>query len=90
MIHAISAAAIMDEITHQCLHNKTPGCDCPKELIQYNGREVVILRCSHNIKFGEKEAGRFTDRLETRLLPLKVVNRHNNRVGREVTYHRYF
>ena len=66
----------------------TPGCDCPKELIRYNGNEVVILRCGDNIEFGEKEAGRFTDRLETGPRALRLVNRHNNRVGRQVTYHR--
>ena len=80
----------MDEITHQCRHNMTPGCDCPKEPATLKGREVITWGCSDNIEFGEKETVRFTDRLETGSDALVAVNRHNNRVGREVTYHRCF
>ena len=46
--------------------------------------------CSDNIDFGEKEAARFTDRLETGPDALRAVNRHNNKVGREVSYHKFF
>ena len=93
MIHAISAAAITDEITHQCRHNMTPGCDCSRKPLPYNasfGYKVLTSGCSDNIEFGEKVARRFTDRLETGPRALRLVNLHNNEVGREVTYHRCF
>ena len=85
VIHAISAAAITDEITHQCRHNMTPGCGCPQEkTTELNPHEVVTWGCSDSIEFGEKEARRFTDRLETGPDVLVAVNLHNNEVGREV------
>ena len=90
VIHAISAAAITDEITHQCRHNVTPGCNCSTKPTRYNRHEVVTWGCSDNIEFGEKVAQRFTDRLETGPRALMLVNLHNNQVGREVTYHRCF
>lgn len=84
VIHAISAAAITDEITHQCRHNMTPGCNCSREPTRYNRHEVVTWGCSDNIEFGEKVAQRFTDGLETGPRALMLVNLHNNEVGREV------
>jgi len=56
----------------------------------YNAHEVVTWGCGDNIEFGEKEAGRFTDRLETGPDALVAVNLHNNEVGREVMCHRCF
>lgn len=87
VIHAISAAAITDEVTHQCRHNMTPGCNCSRKPKQYSynyGREVISWGCSDNIEFGEEVARRFTDRLETGSRALMLVNLHNNEVGREV------
>ena len=66
VIHAISAAAIMDEITHQCRHNVTPGCNCSTKPTRRNRYEVVTWGCSDNIEFGEKEAGRFTEQTGNR------------------------
>jgi len=85
VIHAISAAAITDEITHQCRHNRTPGCDCPQhKTTEFNRHDFITWGCSDNIEFGEKEARRFTDRLEKGSDALVAVNLHNNEVGREV------
>lgn len=86
VIHAISAAAITHEITHQCRHNKTPGCDCPpKRKTKFERHYVTTWGCSDNIEFGEKEARRLTDRLEKGHDALVAVNLHNSEVGREVT-----
>ncbi|KAL9962793.1 hypothetical protein ACROYT_G031933 [Oculina patagonica] len=85
-IHAISAAAITYEIAHQCTQNKIPGCGCPTPPKGFNGREVswTWSGCGDNIRFGEKESKRFTDRLENGNNSVGAVNLHNNEVGREV------
>lgn len=87
-IHAISAAAITHEVTHQCRQGKIPGCLCaevkkqrkPTDDWQWGG-------CSDNVRYGEKETKRFIDRLESGKDARTAFNLHNNEVGRKVLRH---
>ena len=64
-----------------------PGCGCPKPFRQpkeHRRRGISWGKCGDNIKYGEKKAKRFTDRLEKGSPAIRAVNLHNNEVGRQV------
>ncbi|KAL9962791.1 hypothetical protein ACROYT_G031931 [Oculina patagonica] len=88
-IHAISAAAITHEITHQCRQGKVPGCRCIEVDLEKQREEFGIWArpdgCSDNIEFGEREVRRFLDKIEKGNDARAAVNRHNDQVGIQVT-----
>lgn len=84
-IHAISAAAITHEITHQCRQGKIPECKCAQVKKQRKGSDDWQWGgCSDNIRYGEKETKRFIDKLENGNDARTAFNLHNNDVGRKV------
>lgn len=84
-IHAISAAAITQEISHQCKQGKIPGCTCAVIKKQRKASDDWQWGgCSDNVKFGERETKRFIDKLETGNDGRTAFNLHNNDVGRKV------
>jgi len=84
-IHAISAAGITHEITHQCRQGNIPGCSCAKVKKQRNEKDDWQWGgCSDNFRYGEKETKRFIDRLENGNDARTAFNLHNNEVGRKV------
>lgn len=88
LLHAISTAAITHEITQQCRENKIPGCRCVelKNRQPNNGNgDWQWGGCSDNIWFGENVTRRFIDDLEQDDDARKVVNLHNNELGRKVS-----
>ena len=88
-IHAISAAAITHEITHQCTLGRIPGCGCSSVQAQQRSEsgDWIINGCGENIEFGEKEARRFIDTSQKGSRDARTaVNLHSFRVGREVRY----
>ena len=85
-LHAISSAAITHELTLQCRLNRIPGCKCGKTRKQPKAKSGWQWGgCSDDIKFGEKETKRFTDKLERGNDARTAFNLHNNGVGRKVT-----
>ena len=86
-IHAISAAAITQEISQQCKQGKIPGCTCAVIKKQRKASDDWQWGgCSDNVKFGERETKRFIDKLETGNDGRTAFNLHNNDVGRKVYY----
>lgn len=88
LLHAISTAAITHEITQQCRENKIPGCRC----VELKNRQPNSGNgdwqwggCSDNIWFGENVTRSFIDNLEQEDDARRVVNLHNNDLGRKVS-----
>jgi len=87
LLHAISTAAITHEITQQCRENKIPGCRC----VELKNRQPNSGSgdwqwggCSDNIWFGENVTRSFIDNLEQENDARRVINLHNNDLGRKV------
>ena len=80
-LHAISSAAITYELTLKCRYNIV-GCYCVTRRVS-NSRSVRS-GCGDNVEYGMEQTRLFFDELDTRNDARTAVNRHNNRVGREV------
>lgn len=79
-LHAISAAAITYELTLKCRSNIV-GCYC---LTRVSNGSSGHLGCADNVEYGIDQTRLFFDELETGIDARTAVNRHNNRVGRQV------
>ena len=82
-LHAISAAAITYELTLKCRYNIV-GCYCVRRRV--SNSFMGQLGCGDNVEYGMDQTRLFFDELETGIDARTAVNRHNNRVGREVRY----
>lgn len=71
-VQAIGSAAIALEFARNCAKIK---------LLRRNPQ------CKDTVEFGQKRARLFLDKLESGNEAYSTVNRHNNRVGREVIMH---
>ena len=68
--------------------DRIPGCQCAKTKNPKSSNNVNWQwgGCSDNIKYGEKEARRFLDKLEKGKDSRAAFNLHNNKVGRKVIF----
>ena len=80
-LHAVSAAAITYELTLKCRYD-IAGCSCVERRVS-NSRSVKS-GCADNVEYGMEQTRRFFDEIETGNDARTAMNRHNNRVGREV------
>ncbi|KAL9962794.1 hypothetical protein ACROYT_G031934 [Oculina patagonica] len=83
-IHAISTAAIIQEITLQCRMGNIPGCGCAVRKERKGNGDWQWGGCGDNIRFGEKETRRFINILENGYNARTAFNLHNNEIGRKV------
>ena len=94
-IYAINSAAAMYEMTKACTRGDLKKCNCNQNY-DNNAKKYQWAGCSDNVFFGHKLSKYFVDSNEYTKSPYntdkeyKLMNLHNNEVGRRVSLFDFF
>ena len=93
-MHAIVSAGIAHTVATSCTHGLHENCTCGSS--KEKKREKSLARneflwkgCKHNLQFGINMAKSYVDRQETGRDSWALINLHNNKVGRLVSFSSY-